>query len=51
MNLKKNVLHWEKWNFESIMNSVHATELLTLRKGLNKNIYYLMYYPNIQYVK
>ena len=51
MNWEKYVLCWEKLNFKSIMNSAHTAELLALRKVLNKNIDYLMYYLSRQHVK
>ena len=34
----------KKWDFETIMNSVHKAELLALGKALNETIHYLMYY-------
>ena len=50
MNWETFVLHLERWNFEPIMNSVHTTKSLALRKALIKNIDYFMYYPGRQYV-
>ena len=37
MNLEKYVFHWENWDIEPIMNSVHIAELPVLGKTLNKN--------------
>ena len=51
MNWKKYVFHWEKLNFEPIMNCVHTAEILVVVKVLNKNIDYLLYYPSRQLVK
>ena len=44
-------IHWEKWNFEIIMNSAHTTKRMALVKVQNQNFDYLMYYPITQYVK
>ena len=51
VNWKKYVFHWEKWDFEPIMNSAHVAELLALVKTMNKNIDYLLYYACRQHVK
>ena len=51
MNWEKNIFHWEKWDFELIMNSTHMAELLALVKALNKNMDYLLYCANRQHVK
>ena len=51
MNLEKYVFHWEKWNFEPIMNSAHTAERLALVKTMNKNMDYLLYHPSRQHVK
>ena len=42
MNWEKYILHWEKWDFEPIMDSAHMAELLALFKALNKNMDYLL---------
>ena len=39
MNWEKYVFHWQKWNFELILNSLHIAELLVL------------YYASRQHVK
>ena len=39
MNWEKYVFHWQKWDFELILNSLHIAELLAL------------YYANRQHVK
>ena len=46
MNRKKYVFHWEKWNFELIVNFVNNTQFLVLGKALNIYIEYLMFYLN-----
>ena len=51
LNWEKYVIFWEKRNFEPIMNSAHIAELLVLEKAQNKNIDYLLYYPNRQHTK
>ena len=50
-NCKKDVIHWEKLNFQHIRNSVHNTGFFVLAKALNFYINYSMSYPGIQYVK
>ena len=42
MNWEKYILHWEKWDFEPIMDSANMAELLALLKALNKNMDYLL---------
>ena len=51
LNWEKYVIFWEKRNFEPIMNSAHTAERLVLEKAQNKNIDYLLYYPNRQHTK
>ena len=34
-NWEKYDIHWEKWNFEHIGNSVHTAEFWVLGKALN----------------
>ena len=46
MNWEKYIFHWEKWDFESIMNSAHMPELLALVEALNKNMDYLLHYSS-----
>ena len=36
MNLDEHVFLWEKWNFESIGNSAHTTEVFASGKSLLK---------------
>ena len=40
MNWEKYIFHWEKWDFEPIMNSAHMAELFALVEAL---IDYLLY--------
>ena len=55
MNWEKYIFHWEKWDFEPIMNSAHMAESLkrpkALVKALNKNMDYLLFYASRQHVK
>ena len=51
IHLEKYVFHWEKWNFEPIMNSAHTAERLALVKALNKNMDHLLYHPIRQYLQ
>ena len=46
MNWEKYIFHWEKWDFEPIMNSAYMAELLALVDVLNKNMDYLLYYAS-----
>ena len=48
---EKYVYHWEKWNFDFIMNSTHKVELLVVGKALNKSTDYLMLHASRQHVK
>ena len=50
-NCKKDVIHWEKLNFQHIRNSVHTAEFFVLAKALNFYINYSMSYPGRKYVK
>ena len=43
-NWEKYDIHWEKWNFEHIGNSVHTAEFWVLGKAQNVYIKYLMNY-------